>query len=110
MKDRGIRPGGRVDFWRRPYENSIFQWLPAEVSVSETGQCQFKTDINNLPRDKYPDLYLALQQLLSQCLPHLEAAWSHGSSIEFLEEDTTDVYDIGSDASDGEIEEKSLKG
>jgi len=97
------------DMWSRPYEESKFQWLPAEVSVSAQGKCEFQTYINNVPKDKHPELYTALGDLLSQCLPHLEAAWSHGSSIEFLGDDA-DVYDIGSDAEDGEVQEKSLRG
>eukprot|EP00416_Gambierdiscus_australes_P026684 CAMPEP_0171080746 /NCGR_PEP_ID=MMETSP0766_2-20121228/16055_1 /TAXON_ID=439317 /ORGANISM="Gambierdiscus australes, Strain CAWD 149" /LENGTH=589 /DNA_ID=CAMNT_0011538015 /DNA_START=35 /DNA_END=1804 /DNA_ORIENTATION=+ len=99
----------KKDMWNRPYEESKYQWLPAEVSVSSLGKCEFLTYINNLPREKYGELYGALGELLSQALPHLEDAWSHGSAVEFLEDDE-DVYDIGSDAEDGEVPLKSLRG
>jgi len=102
-------PAARHDMWRRPYEESRYQWLPAEVSVSESGRCEFVTYINNLPREGHGELYAALGELLSTSLPHLEAAWSHGSAVEFLE-DEEDVYDIGSDAEDGEVPEGCLRG
>jgi len=51
---------------------------------------------------------------LSKCLPHLEAAWAHGSAVEFLGKnqwgDDEEPYEIGSDAEDPEVPEKSLKG
>jgi len=97
------------DMWSRPYEESRYQWLPAEVSVSCSGKCEFQTYINNLPKEKYGKLYTALGELLSTCLPHLEAAWSHGSAVEFHEADD-DPYDIDSEAEDREVTEKSLRG
>lgn len=95
--------------WNRPYEESRYQWLPAEVSVSESGKCEFQTYINNLPKEKYGELYDGLGELLSKCLPHLESAWSHGAAVEFVDEDT-DVYDMEDSPLDEEVPEKSLKG
>lgn len=95
------------DMWGRPYEERRFQWLPAEVSVSEEGTCTFESYINNLPRDKFPVLYTALGELLSLCLPHFEAVYGHGSAVEFIDEDG----DSGdSDIEDEDVVEKSLRG
>jgi len=93
------------DMWNRPYEESKFQWLPAEVSVSEHGRCQFQSYINNLPKEKYSELYTALEDLLTKCLPHLEAVWSHGASIQFHGEN---MIHLRRDAED-EVNEKSLR-
>lgn len=97
------------DMWGRPYESSKYQWLPAEVLVSADGKCTFETYINNLNQERQPALYEALEDLLSQALPHLEAAWSHGSAVE-----APDPYDFSADSDceggDPEVlEEKSLR-
>lgn len=97
------------DVWGRPYESSKYQWLPAEVFVSADGKCNFETYINNLNQERQSALYEALEELLSQALPHLEAAWSHGSSVKAPERDD---FSTDSDCERGEpeaLEEKSLR-
>eukprot|EP00928_Gymnodinium_smaydae_P035130 TRINITY_DN2477_c0_g1_i1.p1 TRINITY_DN2477_c0_g1~~TRINITY_DN2477_c0_g1_i1.p1 ORF type:complete len:611 (+),score=91.58 TRINITY_DN2477_c0_g1_i1:169-2001(+) len=101
--------GEKTDMWNRSYETSDYQWLPAEVSVSQNGKCEFDTYINNLPKEKYGELYVELGELLSKCLPHLEAAWTHANAVNFLT-DEFDVYEVGSDAEDDEVIEQSLRG
>jgi len=107
---RGDPAGRTKDMWGRPYETSKYQWLPSEVSVSSDGKCRFETYVNNLDREKHGALYLALEELLGRCLPHLEQAWTHGCSVDAPKEDEV----MGdSDCSAGEpeaLEEKSLRG
>lgn len=81
----------QTDMWSRPYETSVYQWLPAEVSVSAQGKCKFTSYINNLSQERYSELYAALEELLSTCLPHFEACVSYAKAVEFLPEDAEDV-------------------
>lgn len=78
-------PGGEgsKDLWGRPYESSKYQWLPAEVDVSETGSCAWKSYINNLDETKYSALYGELAVLLGLSLPYLEAVWGYATTIRF---------------------------
>ncbi|CAE7637947.1 KEA5 [Symbiodinium microadriaticum] len=103
--------GLQQDMWGRPYETSKYQWLPSEVSVAADGTCKFQTYINNLDQEKYGELCGALERLLTRCLPHLEAAWSHGQQVKGLDDENEDMFD--SDCSAGEpenIEIQSLRG
>jgi hypothetical protein len=101
--------GNRKDMWGRPYETSKYQWLPSEVLVSDTGKCKFETYINNLDQKKHDGIYLALEELLSRCLPLLEASWAHGSSIEVADSDE-DFDDSDMEAGDPkEMEDRSLR-
>jgi len=115
MTDVAPKEAGDKDMWGRPYESSKYQWLPAEVVVSASGKCSFETYINNLSRQEQPALYEALEELLSNALPHLETAWSHGSSVDAPEEDD-DMMAGSLENSDIEawepeaLEHKSLRG
>jgi hypothetical protein len=61
------------DFWGRDYEDSIYQWLPAEFFVSEQGAVEIKSYVNNLDRAKYPGMYSTLERMFEQTLPMFEA-------------------------------------
>jgi hypothetical protein len=61
------------DFWGRSYEESIYQWLPAEIHVSNEGKAKIDSYINNLDRRKYPNIYLQLEGLFESVLPLFEA-------------------------------------
>ena len=52
-----------------------------KFSVSEDGEFTFETYINNLDPNEHRELYIALQELLGWCLPHLESAWTYGSQV-----------------------------
>jgi len=116
MTDVAPKEAGDEAMWTmgRPYESSKYQWLPAEVVVSASGKCSFETYINNLSRQEQPALYEALEELLSNALPHLETAWSHGSSVEPPEEDDDMLAGWMEhsefEAWDPEAEHKSLRG
>jgi len=111
ISDVNAKADGRTkDMWGRPYETSIYQWLPSEVSVAADGKCTFETYINNINKEKHVSLYKALEDLLSQSLPLLEQSWTHGSSVPPVEEDE-DMDE--SDASGGDpeaLEERTLRG
>lgn len=61
------------DFWGRAYEDSIYQWLPSEFFVSEQGQVEIKSYVNNLDRAKYPAMYSTLERMFEKTLPMFEA-------------------------------------
>ncbi|GMH35068.1 hypothetical protein BSKO_02936 [Bryopsis sp. KO-2023] len=71
----GAAPAGAEsleDFWGRPYEDSIYQWLPAQFFADENGNCSIRSYINNLPQEKYPQLYTDLKRLFDVFLPRFE--------------------------------------
>jgi hypothetical protein len=61
------------DFWGRDYEDSSYQWLPAEFFVSDAGTARIDSYINNLDRLKYPAAYGILERMFEQVLPMFEA-------------------------------------
>jgi len=83
--EQGNAGGERlIDMWGREYEESTYQWLPSEVEVSQNGACRIEGYVNNLPREKYAELYQALECLLEKALPHLEQVWSYARSVRFF--------------------------
>jgi len=101
--------GPKADMWGRPYESSVYQWLPAEVTVLSDGSCKFDSYINNLPREQHA-LYGALESLLSLSIPHLEVAWSYGKTIEFYDGNEEVLCDMGEDLREYLPQRVSLRG
>jgi hypothetical protein len=64
---------GRKDFWGRDYEDSVYQWLPSEFSVTLDGKVKIDSYINNLDRGKYPGTYRILERMFENLLPMFEA-------------------------------------
>ena len=60
------------DFWGRDYEDSIYQWLPAEFFVSEDGKPRITSYVNNLDQEKYPKMYSLLEDIFERVLPMFE--------------------------------------
>jgi hypothetical protein len=77
----------KSNFWGRPYEASRFQWLPAEVEIDNDGNPRFVSDINNLDRSKYSDLYTGLEHVFKDLLPGFQKVWQYARSMSFTEED-----------------------
>jgi len=100
--------------WGRPYEESVYQWLPAEVIVAPDGKCSFASYINNLPQENHGELYGALGELLSACLPHFESCLSYAKALTFIP--NGDAYDVEDQLMDHygfefpELEVQDLKG
>ena len=67
---------GDKDFWGREYEDSIYQWLPAEFFVSEDGKARIDSYVNNLDRNKYPGVYSILERMFESVLPMFESVCS----------------------------------
>ena len=70
----------KTDFWKRPYENSKYQWLPSEFKINKEGKCKIKTYINNLPVTEIA-LYSCIEKLFDQVLPEFENAWSYANEF-----------------------------
>jgi len=85
-------PDKSEDYWGRPYENSVYQWLPSEVEVDDDGHCVIESYINNLDRDHFPDLYLALKKLFETALPYLERIYEYVQALRF-HNDMEDIDD-----------------
>jgi len=86
LSDPSKRDTSKTNYWGRPYEASRFQWLPAEVSIDDDGNPTFISDINNLDRSKYPEIYIGLQKVFKNLLPGFEKVWQYARSISFVEE------------------------
>ena len=72
-----------LDFWGRLYEDSKFQWLPSSFYISPEGKCSIKEYINNLEKDKFPELYTDLERLFEVFLSYFEEVWSYAKAVEF---------------------------
>lgn len=82
------------DFWGRPYETSVYQWLPTYFEVSMDGQsCNILDYINNLaPREDHSDLYKSLETLFVQALPYIESVYSYVRAIRPRVRDTDELH------------------
>uniref|UniRef100_A0A7M5VC04 DUF4246 domain-containing protein n=1 Tax=Clytia hemisphaerica TaxID=252671 RepID=A0A7M5VC04_9CNID len=87
------------DFWGRPYEDSKFQWLPTPFHVSEDGKCSIKEYINNLDKDKFPEMYDDLEKLFEVFLPYFEEVWAYSKTMEFWQEDSDEDVNFSSEES-----------
>lgn len=101
----------RTDRWGRPYEDSIYQWLPSIFRTEADGRVHIETYINNLDEEKYKELYRLLEKLFERFLPLFEQVYSYAQATNFItsdpdEEDYTD-FDYSYEP---ELEQASLKG
>jgi hypothetical protein len=65
-----------TDFWGREYEDSIYQWLPAEFFVSNNGTVSVNSYINNLNENKYKEGYNILSSIFADIFPMFEKVCS----------------------------------
>jgi len=62
-----------TDFWGRKYENSDYQWLPAEFVVDDNGNVLINSYINNLDKDRYPGVYDLIARIFGDFVPMFES-------------------------------------
>ncbi len=86
IKDAEEKPTKKFDIWKRKYENSKYQWLPSEVSVTNYGKCKFTSYINNLPIEE-TKLYANLESVLQNIIPYFEKCIEH-INTQSLDDDT----------------------
>lgn len=96
LSDPASRDLTKKNFWGRPHEASRFQWLPAEVEIDNDGNPKFTSDINNLDRSKYPDLYVGLQRVFKELIPGFQKVWQYARSMTFTKEQ--DEWDEGGES------------
>ncbi|KAL3691664.1 hypothetical protein R1sor_005315 [Riccia sorocarpa] len=53
----------RISYWNRQFEDSTYQWLPAEFFVDEKGTVKIETYINNLDEKQHEHLYRGIELL-----------------------------------------------
>lgn len=74
----------KADMWARPYEDSVYQWLPSIFQVNEAGDSvRILSYINNLDEKKYAGLYRALEKLFVEFLPMFEEVYAYARAIDF---------------------------
>jgi hypothetical protein len=86
LSDPSTRDLTKTNFWGRKHEASRFQWLPAEVEIDESGTPRFSSDINNLDRAKYPEVYGGLERVFKELLPGFQKVWQYARSMTFTKE------------------------
>jgi hypothetical protein len=74
----------KVDFFKRPYESSKYQWLPSEFKIDSTGKCEITSYINNLPLSEKP-MYDTISKLFEKILPEFEKAYSYVNSVKIFD-------------------------
>ena len=62
-----------TDFWGRIYEDSEYQWLPAEFIVDDQGKVSVNSYINNLDESKYPRIYELIAEIFGRFVPMFES-------------------------------------
>ena len=72
------------DFWGRPYEGSVYQWLPTPFHVAEDGSVMIEGEINNLDRGRHGALYGDLAALFSAALPQFESVYGYARGLKLL--------------------------
>lgn len=64
---------GHSETLGRKYEDSMYQWMPAEFSIDATnGDVTITSAINSLSRDTFPLLYRDIAQVFQRMLPMFE--------------------------------------
>lgn len=81
-----VQKTNKLDFWKRPYESSKYQWLPSEFKINADGKCTIQTYINNLPLGE-TQMYECIEKMFESVLPDLENAWSYANSIKIFHDD-----------------------
>jgi predicted DNA-binding WGR domain protein len=81
-----------LDFWKRPYEGSKFQWLPTPFDVSSNGTVKMQSYINNLDKAKYPSLYGSLEKLFASALPLFESVCRYVDDLHLYADTHDDIY------------------
>ena len=82
-----------IDYWNRPYEDSIFQMLPSEFKIDESGKCTIKSYINNLPVSQ-ERVYQNISNLFENILPEIENVWSHLKTTKMYDDEETEIYEL----------------
>ena len=62
-----------TDYWGRIYEDSKYQWLPAEFVVDDHGKVMINSYINNLDESKYPKVYELIAEIFGRFIPMFES-------------------------------------
>ncbi len=83
--------GKKVDFFKRPYESSKYQWLPSEFQIDSTGKCEIKSYINNLPLGE-KQLYKQITNLFDSVGPELAKAYAYATTINIFEKNSNLNY------------------
>ena len=81
-----VKKPNKLDFWKRSYESSKYQWLPSEFKINKDGKCSIQTYINNLPLGE-TKMYELIEKLFESVLPEFENAWSYANSIKIFHDD-----------------------
>ncbi len=68
---------GDMDFWGRQYEDSKYQWLPAEFFIDNDGKVSINSYINNLDRNKYSKAYPLIANIFEKFVPMFEKVCSN---------------------------------
>lgn len=98
------------DRWGRLFEPSVYQWLPTVFRTDEKGGVKIEGYINNLDRQKYPELYCCLERLFECSLPMFEQVYSYAKELRFVQAEMFDCFDEAEYAYRPDIIEASLKG
>lgn len=75
----------KVDFFKRPYESSKYQWLPSEFKTNGESKCTISSYINNLPQSEKP-MYESIGKLFDTVLPEFEKAYSYVKTVRIFDE------------------------
>ncbi|RDX42394.1 hypothetical protein OH76DRAFT_1448432 [Lentinus brumalis] len=105
---------GRDDFENIEYDlgNIIsrnFQWLPTVFVVSEGGEVEQKSYINNLHPVKHASLYPTITSLLQQFIPMFEKVLSDAASPELKRVIDVDVFEWYSHLSDRNYDDEDYQ-
>lgn len=79
-----------ADRWGRCFEASKYQWLPTVFRTTDDGKVTIEGYINNLKREKYPELYDVLARLFEVFLPQFEMVHAYLRAVKTPDEFASD--------------------
>ncbi|KAK4163299.1 hypothetical protein QBC43DRAFT_319850 [Cladorrhinum sp. PSN259] len=84
----------------RNYWSDDYQWLPANVKLTDEGGVKFTSYINNLHPVKYMGIYRSLEQLIETALPMWDQCLTHIEHWKFVANGRTEPRIIPEDPDD----------
>jgi hypothetical protein len=101
---------GKNDYWNRPYEDSIYQMLPSEFKIDESGKCTIESYINNLPTSQ-EKVYQDISNLFENILPEITNVWSHLKTTKLYDNEDKELYYVSNECkAEQPLQHHSLRG
>jgi len=87
-------PAAAPDRWQRPFEGSVYQWLPTRFAIDDAGEVHIEGPINNLPREAHGATYDALAELFAHLLPSFESVCGYVDALDLYGDELEGEHEL----------------